>query len=263
MSEKLTRNCMGWLWIGLLALAILGLLMNYFGKNSAEQLRSRALEAVNTNINVANNYQFANIKIDNATMILTGVAPSLEAKNGACDTAKKTLISYKMYGLPGIVANIDCNITIEGEAQAIANTAPLGNKAPTANSVSNNECQSEINAIASSAKVAFAKSGSNITGGTEMLDKIAASLAKCADVKLEVGGHTDTGGDEAMNLRLSQSRAEAVRKYIISKGGKPENITAKGYGETKPLVADNAVIGVDSPLREKNRRTEFIILGSN
>ncbi|MEK7661532.1 MAG: OmpA family protein, partial [Pseudomonadota bacterium] len=61
---------------------------------------------------------------------------------------------------------------------------------------------------------------------------------------------------------LSQRRANAVRTYLVNKGVAADRLIAKGYGETKPLVADRAVIGVDSQDRAKNRRTEFTIVSN-
>jgi len=70
-----------------------------------------------------------------------------------------------------------------------------------------------------------------------------------------IEGHTDNVGGKAYNDRLSQRRAESVRKYLIEKFGiAPARLTAKGYGSSKP-VADNAT----AEGRQKNRRIEASI----
>lgn len=75
------------------------------------------------------------------------------------------------------------------------------------------------------------------------------------EIKIEIAGHTDSDGDDASNLDLSQKRADEVRKYLIAKGISADRIKAVGYGETKP-IADN-----DSPQgKALNRRTEVKIL---
>jgi OOP family OmpA-OmpF porin len=84
------------------------------------------------------------------------------------------------------------------------------------------------------------------------LDQVATSLIERPDVKVEIGGHTDSQGSEAYNLKLSNARADAVMQYLISKGVKADNLTAKGYGETMP-IADNAT----DEGRTKNRRVEL------
>ena len=69
-----------------------------------------------------------------------------------------------------------------------------------------------------------------------------------------VAGHTDSTGTLEYNRKLSENRAKAVKEYLLNNFNiKPNQILAKGYGETKP-IADN---GSDEG-RKKNRRVEFI-----
>jgi outer membrane protein OmpA-like peptidoglycan-associated protein len=75
------------------------------------------------------------------------------------------------------------------------------------------------------------------------------------DLRIEIGGHTDNQGNDQDNLNLSLKRAEAVVNYLKSKGVEGVRLQAKGYGETKP-VSDNST----EEGRQKNRRTEFLIL---
>lgn len=84
------------------------------------------------------------------------------------------------------------------------------------------------------------------------LDRVAASLRDWPDVKVEVGGHTDSVADPAYNMDLSQRRAESVRQYLIDKGISPSRLTAKGYGETRPIATNDTAEG-----RAKNRRVEL------
>ena len=65
-----------------------------------------------------------------------------------------------------------------------------------------------------------------------------------------IEGHSDNVGKAAYNLKLSQKRADSVRKYIIDKFGiAPERLSAKGYGMSKPVAANTTAAG-----RQKNRR---------
>ena len=70
--------------------------------------------------------------------------------------------------------------------------------------------------------------------------------------KLNIGGHTDDVGDDAMNMTLSQNRADAVANYLISHGVNPMKVTAKGFGETLPVDTNKSEKG-----RTRNRRVEF------
>lgn len=90
------------------------------------------------------------------------------------------------------------------------------------------------------------------------LDNLADTLLKAKNWTLEIQGHTDDKGSDDYNLKLSQNRADAVKKYLISKGVSANTITSKGFGESVPLVAND----IDAN-REKNRRVEFKITKPN
>lgn len=85
-----------------------------------------------------------------------------------------------------------------------------------------------------------------------ILDIVAASLVANPDIKIEIAGHTDNTGSSAINTRLSQERAEAVRSYLASKGVVPDRMIAKGYGPTQPVAPNTTVAG-----RAQNRRVEL------
>src|SRR5678815_168624 len=71
-----------------------------------------------------------------------------------------------------------------------------------------------------------------------VLDKVALSLHDWPEVRVEIGGHTDSTGSVAHNHDLSHRRAESVKAYLVSKGIDPSRMVTKGYGEDKP-IADN------------------------
>ena len=85
-----------------------------------------------------------------------------------------------------------------------------------------------------------------------VLDEVAASLAAYTSVKVEIQGHTDSTGSETHNQNLSDRRAAAVRDYLMSKGIAPDRLTAVGYGESRPVAANDTVGG-----RAENRRVEL------
>lgn len=75
-----------------------------------------------------------------------------------------------------------------------------------------------------------------------------------AGTVIEIGGHTDNTGDAAANVSLSQRRADAVRNALVQDGVNPSMLTAKGYGQAKPIASNDTVDG-----RLQNRRTEFTV----
>lgn len=72
--------------------------------------------------------------------------------------------------------------------------------------------------------------------------------------KLFIQGHTDSQGDDEMNMDLSRRRAIAVRQYLIDKGIEASRMRTKGFGETVPVADNNTAAG-----RAKNRRVEFTV----
>jgi succinyl-CoA synthetase beta subunit len=101
-------------------------------------------------------------------------------------------------------------------------------------------------------EVLFSMSSSTIRPGhTTDLDRLAKSL-KASGARGEISGHTDNRGIAESNLALSQERADSVRTYLISRGVKADQLSAKGYGQTRPITANDSVMA-----RQKNRRIEF------
>ena len=104
--------------------------------------------------------------------------------------------------------------------------------------------------------VHFANDSARLTPeSSAILDPIAASLQAHPELRVEVQGHTDGVGSAAYNLKLSQARANAVRDYLIAHGVPEDELTAVGYGKTRP-IADNATAAG----RARNRRVVLVVL---
>jgi outer membrane protein OmpA-like peptidoglycan-associated protein len=85
------------------------------------------------------------------------------------------------------------------------------------------------------------------------LNALARELRQRPALRLEIAGHTDNVGQTDRNLRLSQQRAQVVRRYLVQQGIDSLRLTAQGYGGTRP-VADNR----DPQQRPRNRRVEVV-----
>jgi len=87
------------------------------------------------------------------------------------------------------------------------------------------------------------------------LNRIANFFKTNTKLVSEVSGHTDNVGTDEVNNKLSQERADVVRNYLLTQGVPAERIKAKGYGKTRPKVAN------DTPENQAiNRRVEFEVL---
>ena len=90
----------------------------------------------------------------------------------------------------------------------------------------------------------------------QILDEVILVLNDNPRIKkLRVEGHTDSTGKKAFNVKLSQSRAQAVVDYMVKKGIDPERLEAMGFGPEKPIAPNNTAKG-----RALNRLTEFNII---
>ncbi|MBY0435424.1 MAG: OmpA family protein [Cyclobacteriaceae bacterium] len=87
------------------------------------------------------------------------------------------------------------------------------------------------------------------------LNKVVEFLEQNPTVEIEISGHTDSKGADEYNLKLSQGRSQAVVDYVVKQGISSSRLTARGYGETKPIDTNDTEEG-----RANNRRVEFTVV---
>jgi len=89
-----------------------------------------------------------------------------------------------------------------------------------------------------------------------VLNAVVDVLKGNPKIKLEVQGHTDDKGPPAYNKKLSQRRADSVRKYLVEHGIDGSRLTSVGYGMERPIVPNSTPVN-----RALNRRVQFIRMG--
>ena len=89
-------------------------------------------------------------------------------------------------------------------------------------------------------------------GVTKQLNAIVDIMNKNAKATFAIEGHTDSSGGDAINQRISEKRANAVKNYLVKKGVDASRLEANGYGETKPVDSNKTRAG-----RANNRRVEI------
>jgi OmpA-OmpF porin, OOP family len=87
------------------------------------------------------------------------------------------------------------------------------------------------------------------------LDELVAMMKESPKVEIQLEGHTDNVGNPESNLKLSQSRVDAVKKYITSKGINKKRVKTKAFGGSQPIAKENT-----EEARAKNRRVEMRVL---
>ena len=198
------------------------LLISVFNEASdiEEDLATRVTDAVR-----AQDLFWVAVDAQGQDIVLSGAAADYQAKQRAGAIASNT------WGVT-TVAN---DIAIIGEAGT---------------------CQQEIDELLSNQRVSFRAGRAELAEASFPVLGMLASLARGCGVRLEIAAHTDAKGDSEINLRLSQRRADAVRKHLVQRGVHAEQLVAKGYGETQPLADNDTSAG-----RKVNRRVEFRVLG--
>jgi outer membrane protein OmpA-like peptidoglycan-associated protein len=93
-------------------------------------------------------------------------------------------------------------------------------------------------------------------GAREKMAKVSGILLAYPGLKLQLEGHTDSVGTDDYNLKLSQSRADAVRDFLAEEGVAAANITSIGLGKADPVASNDTGAG-----RQQNRRVELVVSG--
>ena len=93
-------------------------------------------------------------------------------------------------------------------------------------------------------------------GAREKLAKVAGILLAYPGLNIAVGGYTDNVGGDAMNQKLSENRAGAVRDYLVQQGVSTNSVSAQGFGNSLPVASNDNSAG-----RQENRRVELVVSG--
>lgn len=107
-----------------------------------------------------------------------------------------------------------------------------------------------------SSGILFATNSSSLNAASQnSLSEFATSLRNNPDTDIQIIGHTDNTGSDAINNPLSEKRAQAVYNFLLQKGVAGNRMYSSGMGSTQP-VADNSTVNG----RAENRRVEILIL---
>ena len=89
----------------------------------------------------------------------------------------------------------------------------------------------------------------------QILDSISLLMAAKPNIKLQIDGHADKIGSDAVNFKVAQGRADSAVDYLVNKGISADRLTTKSYGKTMPIATNETPEG-----RAKNRRVEFKVM---
>ncbi|MEL6609083.1 MAG: OmpA family protein [Pseudomonadota bacterium] len=189
--------------------------------------------------------------------VLGGLAGLSQLSNGSVVVSDANVTVRGETGNPDARARIAQILSDQlGEGQPFSiNVAYSEALDPAANILTPEECVERVNLIIAERKITFEPSSTTLDANSrQTIAAIAEVLRECADIQMEVAGHTDSQGREEMNLNLSQSRAEAVIAALQGERIAAPGLIARGYGEARPIADNETEAG-----REANRRIEFTL----
>ena len=170
-------------------------------------------------------FDWLTVEVDGQALMLSGSAPHAGDRKLVAEFAKN------MWGVSEIVNDI----RLLGEP---------------------NTCQSEFDNYLSAERIEFEKAGAEISLKSLGLVDRLSDIARNCDARIRISGHTDSDGDGTSNLHVSTKRAHNLRKRMLARGVPESQVTAVGYGETRPIADNSTPEG-----REKNRRIEIRVTG--
>jgi OOP family OmpA-OmpF porin len=131
-------------------------------------------------------------------------------------------------------------------ARSAAETAPISAEA----------CETRFSVISTAQAIYFKTGSAELDeASAPMLNSVADIAGRCPEAKIEVTGHTDSVGSRDKNRVLSESRARSVVDYLAGRGVAPARISARGFGDTRPVASNDTEAN-----RAKNRRIEFRVV---
>lgn len=126
---------------------------------------------------------------------------------------------------------------------------------PAASMVDPSICQQLFSDLFKKGKIRFETGSATIDPDSgSLLDRLVEAALRCPAASIEIGGHTDSAGDDAANQTLSEKRAQAVLEYLVKAGLPGDRLTAVGHGSTQPIAANDTDEG-----KAENRRIEFMV----
>ncbi len=177
-----------------------------------------------------------NFDLNGDTVTLKGVAPSEQVKSEVEAAAKAAWPNIKVVN----------EITVSAPSAPAPAPAPAGGACTT--------LQADITALLKT-PINFQTDGFTLVAASQQqLTQIADKLKACPDPKVSVVGHTDSSGNDTINVPLSNNRAKSVADYLVSQGVAGDRVTSSGVGSSQPIAPNDTPAG-----KAQNRRVDITV----
>jgi outer membrane protein OmpA-like peptidoglycan-associated protein len=205
---------------------------------------------------------WARVQVRDGIMTVSGAPPSQSAGMAALEMARTS--TRAQFGFPGIYHSI------LGDMQALpVAPASQGRRRSAAPSVvapsveapvvappsTPSQCNERFAQAIGDQEIRFATGSAQLPANAfPLLDALTAVARQCGAYRITIGGHTDARGDPAFNRALSEQRAAAVLNYLASHGAARAQLTAVGYGASRPISTEQTYAA-----HRQNRRITFAV----
>ena len=195
----------------------------------------------------------AGIDVIESQVTLSGVAANAAQHDTVINAALNELTALSL--VERITINPDETAMVTTKPST--GTSPLASSAGTTNATLSNSENADLLATEfatlGDVRILF-ESGSDVLTqeSRAVVESIAGIFSQYPDISIEIDGHTDSSGSAAVNLKLSQLRANAVRDYLVELGIDADRLKAYGFGDGVPIADNSTAAG-----RRLNRRIEF------
>jgi OmpA-OmpF porin, OOP family len=187
---------------------------------------------------------------DAGVLTINGDAPDAATRLRAFESGIKAVLADKDH--VGTVLAFDNAISVAGQKViGVPDAASALGSAPGAKS-----CQTAYDTLLKGRVINFGSASAVLAADSRpLLDALAAVAVRCNTYRVELGGHTDTKGDETANQALSERRAQSVADYLVSKSVPATQLGVIGYGESQPIDTSSS-----ADADANNRRIEFKVV---
>lgn len=195
-----------------------------------------------------------------ALLLVGSAAWYVLSRSGGGNAFQNDTAAVAVARTDGNAASRDTTLTSKTEAMSNSATGRDSLLMPSADAIADGNSQTDRTPSKGLAKAqstsrfiaAIFKAGSTQPLLSKNVVKEMKLQSESSDRKLEVWGYASSEGDLAYNQAISQARADAYKKYLISKGVKASLVTAQGKGIDDPIASNDTEAG-----RRKNRRVEI------
>jgi peptidoglycan-binding protein ArfA len=176
-----------------------------------------------------------NLTVNGDSITLIGTAASEDQKN---TIERETAHTWSNL-------NVVDQLAVDGSAPSPAPPAPAG---PCG------DLQSAVN-TATGGPITFGNDGFSLTpADDQILTQVAAKLKTCPNAHATINGYTDNSGTQAVNVPLSNNRAQSIADFLVAHGVTGDRLTVRGLGSINPVATNDTPDG-----RAKNRRVEIVV----